>query len=56
MENRVPDIVNCLYGAKAHADLFAEENPEKAEAARKFIEDLDRIRKEFISKINYGKQ
>ena len=56
MENRVPDIVNCLYGAKMYAAFFAEENPEKAEAARKFIEDLDRISKEFKSKINYGKQ
>ena len=56
MENRVPDIVNCFYGAKMYADLFAEENPEKAEAARKLIEELGRIQREFMTAINYGEK
>ena len=52
MSSRVHDIVNGLMIAHAHAELFLEEKPDDAAAAKKLMGEIKRIRDEFVSAVH----
>jgi len=51
MSSREFEIINNLDIARAHATLFIEERPDYAAATQKLIEEIQRIRIEFVSTV-----
>jgi hypothetical protein len=48
---RLHDILNGLILAKGHAGKFIEERPDQADAARKLIDEIERVWNEFFATV-----